>query len=513
MTEERDATQSQNGQDVETKLRRSDQLLEAAFNSTSTLSVIADFNSGTLIDVNDAWIQTMGWSHQEAVGKTAQQLKIYGETGNRQVLTEALDENGEVHAFPLTVFTKQGEVRSLLFDSRVLVIDGRRLIFSSGTDVTEREQIEAQLRQAQRMEAVGQLTGGIAHDLNNMLTVILGQIDLNQDKDLASVRRAMDVIRHATTRGAELINHLLIFSRKQTLKPKTINLPDTLRQMQPLISGVFSGEVELVFNMNTDELTCDVDDTLLETSLLNLVINARDAMPDGGTVTITVDDEYLDSFTARRYEVASGEFVRLQVHDTGTGMDETTVRSVFEPFFTTKPVGEGTGLGLSLVFGFVKQSGGHIDLVSAPGEGSTFTIWLPRTKTSQAQASLEQIEPASPKTVLVIEDSEELLAVVCMLLESFGYKPIACANSDISGITEAIDVIISDVVLPGEKQGPALVGEVLANHPAARVIYMSGYPQEKLGDNGLDYSRPFLRKPFSKSDLQSMLDSVLSVPA
>lgn len=501
-------------QEVVDKLVYSEALLSAAFNSTSTICTITDLKTGEFIDVNDAWINSCGWSREEAIGKTAIELNIWGSTANRERVTGELRKQGALRQLPATYRTRSGETRSLILDAEIIEIGASQLMFLSAVDITERERVEAQLRQAQRLEAVGQLTGGIAHDLNNMLTVVLGQIDLTLDRDIPQeqVNDALEVIRRATERGSDLIQQLMIFSRRQTLHPRTINPGETVNGLRNLLERTLGGEITVVTSVAPDTWDSNLDEALLENALLNLALNSRDAMTHGGTLTITVDNTSLDEATTQHFQVMGENFVKVTIADTGHGMDQATIANAFEPFFTTKPMGQGTGLGLSMVFGFVKQSGGHIEIDSKPRQGTTVTIYLPRS------AVARKAETRSPSTesklqgtrVLVIEDSDELRNVVRLLLKSLGCTVHECDGLLLNRPDGDIDLILSDVVLPGKKQGPDLVKEALAHFPGAKVVFMSGYPRDRLSESDLSGGTDLLKKPFTRDELQEKLTQALS---
>ncbi len=495
------------------RLKDSETLLSAAFNSTSTFSSITDLKTGEFIDVNEAWLNVSGWTRDEAIGKTSIDLNVWGSNANRERVVAELQKNGALKQFPATIQNREGEIRSVILDAEMVQIGDRGLMFLSGVDITERERVEAQLRQAQRLEAVGQLTGGIAHDLNNMLTVVLGQIDLTLDRDVSmdQVNDALEVIRRATERGSDLIQQLMIFSRRQTLRPRTINAGATINNLKNLLERTLGGEISVETVVDADTWDSNLDEALLENALLNLALNSRDAMSQGGTLTISVSNTQFDEKTAHQYQVVGEDFVKLQVSDTGKGMDQATIANAFEPFFTTKPMGQGTGLGLSMVFGFVKQSGGHIEIESELRVGTTITIYLPRSAVSRAP---EVKAPTTEsrlqgKSVLVIEDSEELRNVVKLLLVSLGCEVHECEGMELTRPDGHVDLILSDVVLPGRKQGPDLVVEALEHYPEARVVYMSGYPRDRLTDVDLTRSTDLLKKPFTRDELQQKLSSAL----
>ncbi|MFT7219777.1 MAG: two-component system cell cycle sensor histidine kinase/response regulator CckA [Candidatus Azotimanducaceae bacterium] len=494
------------------KLRTSERLLQAAFNSTSSLCTITNLETGEFIDVNDAWTKTTGWSKKEAIGRTALELKIWDTAEGRRQLTDQLLSDRVVRHFPTSYRIRSGEARSLIIDAEIVVIDGTNMMFLSGNDITDSERVEAQLRQAQRLEAVGQLTGGIAHDLNNMLTVILGQIDLSlrRTDDAISIEDALTIMRRATERGSELIRQLMIFSRRQTLKPRLINIATTINNLRRLLEGSLGGEVNIKMNMAKDTWDSYLDEALLESGILNLAINSRDAMPRGGELSLATENITIGAATAEKYEILEGDYVRFTIEDSGSGMDEATLAKVFEPFFTTKSMDQGSGLGLSMVFGFVKESGGHIKIRSEAGEGTQVEIVVPRAEGDKAKPKVPAMEGSTLKgiSVLVIEDSDELRRVIGQLLKSFGCTVQLCNGIAPIEIIDRIDLILSDVMLPGKRQGPAVAEQLLIKHPHAKVIYMSGYPKERLTDE-IKIDEPVLKKPFSREELQVRLIKTL----
>lgn len=497
------------------RLRRSERLLHAAFNTTNAICSISDLRTGEFIDVNDAWVRVFGYSRSEAIGRTAVELNIWGSKEKRQEFTDAIRKTGELRQYPVTTHYRDGRPLSLLVDAEILNVDQQERLFISCLDITEREQREAQLRQSQRMEAIAQLTGGIAHDLNNMLTVVLGQIDLalNRPLEPSGFVGTLQTIRKATSRGAELIRQLMIFSRKQILRPKVLAVDDTLRNMLPLLEGSLGGEITIHTDLFANRARSFVDESLLESALLNLCLNGRDAMPQGGNLWISSETVLLDAELAGELDLEPGEFVKVEVKDEGIGMDESALANAFEPYFTTKAVGQGTGLGLSMVFGFVTQSGGRIMLKSNPGEGTKAIMYLPTTQQTETgkDPDRQPISSLKARHVLLIEDNDELRSVLSMLLRSFGCSVTESAGGRFD-IDQPVDVILSDIVLPGSVQGPALADAVLARFPAAKIIFMSGYPRERLAELDSIRERPLLRKPFSRDELKDALNQVLQTP-
>ncbi len=504
------------------QLARSEALFRAAFNATGSICSISLLDSGKFIDVNDAWVQTTGWSRDEAEGNTAIDLNIWGTPQNRDHVINAILEDGTLRQFPAEITTKDGSKRSLLIDAEVVDFDGERRMFITAMDITERELMEQQLRQSQRMEAVGQLTGGVAHDFNNMLTVILGHISLARHGQASDdvIGRSLAAIEEAADRGAELIQQLMIFSRRQTLHPQVTNVATTLMSMETLIAATLGGEIRIVIDTaEAPEARSNLDPGLLENAILNLAINARDALREGGTLTLRLSERVLtnNQFAAPGVVLAPGQYLCLDIIDDGEGMSAETAARAFEPFFTTKAAGRGTGLGLSMVFGFVKQSGGHIDIKSAVGVGTKVSILLPKTSEPERQDPVkpEPHEDLSGKRILLVEDSAELRSVLVRLLTSLGCEVTESDGDNISEVlatsVESPDLLLSDVILPGALRGPEVARLVQQRFPAVQTLFMSGYPRERLGSETIVDDENLLQKPFSESDLVRKLSRVLAI--
>ena len=401
-------------------------------------------------------------------------------------------------------------------------------------DVSERKQLEAQLRQAQKMEAVGQLAGGIAHDFNNLIGVITGYGDLlarELPADHPGARRLAQ-IRQAADRAAALTRQLLAFSRRQVLEPKTLDLNALVKEMTAMLQRVIGEDVELARVLDPGLGRVRADRGQVEQMVLNLVVNSRDAMPRGGGLVISTRDVDLDdAFAAAHPGSRPGPHVRLSVTDTGHGMDEETMRHIFEPFFTTKPVGKGTGLGLATVYGIVKQSGGYVGVTSAPGQGAIFEVYLPRiaAETQEQGAARPEAaaspalpppagEPVNPRTILLIEDEKALNAIIREILEEAGYGLLACGDPEealaaLASGDHAIDLVLTDVVMPS-MDGPALVERIRARQPHVEVLYMSGYSDEALGSRGsLAPGTHLIAKPFTADELLRRVRGLLSGPS
>jgi PAS domain S-box-containing protein len=388
-------------------------------------------------------------------------------------------------------------------------------------DVTERRRVEEQLRQSQKMDAIGHLTGGIAHDFNNILTVILGMIDIltedvTDDPELAVIARTID---GAATRGADLTRQLLAFARRQTLKPRETDVNALIRETTRLLGPTLGEPIEIETMLGEDAWRAMIDPAQLSAALLNLAVNARDAMPEGGKIVIETGNVILDEAYARtNSEVTPGPFVVVAVSDTGAGIPAALQAKVFDPFFTTKEPGKGTGLGLSMVYGFVKQSGGHIKLYSEDGVGTTIKLYLPRSEGQGARAEerpAEAMLEGGGETILVVEDDSMVLVHVVAQLKSLGYTTLAAGNAaQALALVDAgatFDLLFTDVIMRGGMNGRELAEEIARRRPAVPVLYTSGYTQNAIVHHGrLEPGVALLNKPYRKSDLARKIREALT---
>jgi len=389
-------------------------------------------------------------------------------------------------------------------------------------DVTDRRGLEDHLRRAQKMEAIGQLAGGVAHDFNNLLMVIRGHVELLLDRkglDAATSRNA-EAIQKAADRAAGITQQLLAFSRKQVLQPRVVELRRVVSDISALLRRLLGSVIEFRLQLPAEPLWVRADESQLEQVVLNLVLNARDAMPEGGTVTVALDRLTNDSAALRRHPgMAAVDHVRLRVADTGIGMDAATQARIFEPFFTTKELGKGTGLGLATVYGIVKQSEGWIWVDSAPGAGTTFEILLPAVeapeKETAAESPQKSKEPRGSETILVVDDEEGVREVALMALTAQGYRVLA-ADSGAEALkiaaaeTGPIHALITDAVMPG-MNGPALAQRLRESRPQTRVLYISGYAEDaSVLEDAMQRGEAFLQKPFSLDALAQKVRALLA---
>jgi two-component system, cell cycle sensor histidine kinase and response regulator CckA len=380
--------------------------------------------------------------------------------------------------------------------------------------------LEDELRQSQKMEAVGQLAGGIAHDFNNLLGVITGYGELAQ-RALSPGHRAhsrVSEILKAADRAAGLTRQLLAFSRRQVVQPKRLDLKEVVHALEPMMKRILGEDVRLVTWFAPDDVIVNADPGQLEQIVMNLAINARDAMPRGGRLTVHTARARLDEAFVRSHPGArAGAYALLEVSDVGTGMDPGILARIFEPFFTTKEVGRGTGLGLATVYGIVKQNGGCIDVESAPGAGSTFKVYLPEAEGSAAAAAVAVAGPAAAvggrETILLLEDEDGLRAIAREILEEAGYRILEARNVGegvalASQPSASIDAVLSDVVMPGAS-GPQGVALIRALHPRIRILYMSGYPDLDQRHGALGPEDEMIEKPFTANALLRRVRDVL----
>ena len=388
------------------------------------------------------------------------------------------------------------------------------------SDVTDQRMLESQLRQSQKMEAVGRLAGGLAHDFNNLLTVIKGysRMVLDDTGSKGKLRANVEHIDAAAERAASLTQHLLAFSRKQVLQPKVIDLNELIAGLNNMLPRLIGEDIEVVISPSRELGFVNADPSQIEQVIMNLVVNARDAMPSGGQLTLETHNVELDAAYATDHEgVHAGPYVMLAVSDTGVGMDPQTQSRIFEPFFTTKELGRGTGLGLSTVYGIVKQSGGHIWVYSEIGRGTTFKIYLARVKAPPAQAQ----QPARPtvsahgtETILLVEDDELVRELTNSLLTRFGYRVLIAENLSVlsevlAESKEKVDLLLTDVVMP-QISGREVANRVTARWPGIKVLYMSGYTENAIVHHGvLDTGTHFLAKPFTPAALAGKLREIL----
>ena len=478
--------------------------------------------SGVFVRMNATELRWLGYARDEVIGKlNIADVLAPSRLSISQEKLSLLAGQPELHGLELEMIRKDRSTMPVLLNL-VASTDGRgeALISADLFDITARKGLEEQFRQAQKMEAVGRLAGGVAHDFNNLLTVIggYGEMLAKSLSDSGPLRRQAEEIVWAADRAGGLTRQLLAFSRKQVIQPKTVDLNvvvgDIGRMAQRLLGEDI--EIRLLKDPALGQVMADPDQ--INQVLLNLLVNARDAMPDGGTLTVeTANVEIDESFVAHHPEVAPGRYVLLAVADTGVGMDQPTQRLIFEPFFTTKESGKGTGLGLATVWGVVRQSGGWIWVYSEPGQGATFKVYLPRTDAPESIPNRPGRSAGSNRgseTVLVVEDESEVRKLTKTVLETYGYT-VLDAGSGTAALALAasqegiIHLLLTDVVLPG-MNGKVLATQLQAVRPEMRVLFASGYTADVIAHRGIvDPGLAYLPKPFSPDGLAAKVREVL----
>jgi signal transduction histidine kinase len=425
-------------------------------------------------------------------------------------------------SFEIESKDRAGDGSDIIVRSRAVIPPKRRNDWSrviyAIEDITESRRTEERLKQAQKMEAVGQLTGGVAHDFNNLLAVIGGNAELLADDPEINPTLTAPIVR-AVKRGAELTQRLLAFSRQQPLRPQVIAPGELVVGLSDLLSRALGETVEFATSAAPNLWSASADPGQVENALLNLVLNARDAMPNGGKLTVECLNTHLDKTSlAGSPDAEAGDYVVLAVSDDGTGMTEEVKAHAFEPFFTTKEVGEGSGLGLSMVYGFARQSGGHVSIYSEIGKGTTVKLYLPRAVVARQTVTASQGEDTIPRgqgeMILVIEDDPDVRALAVLMLESLEYQVIdACDATSAQKVLaegQRIDLVLSDVVLTGGTSGPQFADEARAIYPGLKIIFMSGYPAEAAMHNGfLGSGDVLLNKPFERRQLATILRAAL----
>ena len=486
------------------------------------IMLVADLQ-GTLFAVNPAFTAILGWTEAEVLATPLLELVHPDDREPTVRQIEALRLGGQVYRFENRYRRKNGSWCNLSWtaspDDQYIHAVGRDI----SADLAQMEAMrrtEAALQQAQKMETIGKLTGGVAHDFNNLLQVIGGNLQLiaRRAEGLPDIQKRVQNAMSGVERGAKLASSLLSFARRQPLEPKAVKIGRLLGGMEDMMRRALGEEIDVEMVISGGLWTTEVDPAQLENAILNLAINARDAMDGAGRLTIEVANAALDAgYCAAHPEVAPGQYVLLAVSDTGGGMPQDVIDQAFEPFFSTKPEGKGTGLGLSMVYGLVKQSGGHVKIYSEVGEGSTVKIYLPRSLQQEDLAGEQLAQPASGghETVLVVEDDEQVRLTVVDMLTDLGYRVLR-ANDAASALTVIdsgvhIDLLFTDVVMPGPLRSPELAKKARERLPQVAVLFTSGYTENAIVHGGrLDPGVELLGKPYTRDALARKIRHVLA---
>jgi len=510
--------------DIPGIFHKSEKLLVALLDSASQAIISID-RSGRIVLANRRAAELFGYSVQELLGARIEILLPDSKRANHGKLREQYFEHP--HARPMGIgFDLSGRRRDGVefpVEVSLSTVETDEGIFGIAfiSDITLRKSLESQLMQAQKMEAVGRLAGGVAHDFNNMLTVIAGynRMILDELSTLDPLRGYAEEILKATDRAGALTNQLLSFSRRQIMQTRVMNLNEAVGATEGMLRRLIGEDVQIVMSLAPEAGNIRCDPHHIEQAIVNLAVNARDAMPGGGRLTIeTCNVQIDDTYVKTHMGVTPGEFVMVAVSDTGQGMDPVTRQNVFEPFFTTKARGKGTGLGLATVYGMVKQCGGDIWVYSEPGQGTTFKLYFPRV--TDASTVVVTKEPEHPKpvgggTLLLVEDETQVRDLTARMLKDLGYTVLAAATGE-EAIALArqqagkLSLLITDVVMPN-MSGKQVADALSAQQPGMRVLYLSGYTENTVIHHGvLDSNVEFLAKPFTREALAQKVNDILS---
>lgn len=487
-------------------------------------------SDGTIEQYNKACERIFGYSAQEAVGENVtilmpesyrnrhdDYLRAYRETGETSILgfnreLEGQRKNGEI--FPLDLSVSEVRLRD-------------RIIFSGIVrDITARKRAEEQLIHAQKMEAMGQLSGGIAHDFNNLLTIIFGNTRLLRklleegSTDFSAYEEKVETIRKTAQRGADLVKRMTVFSRQRSFSPETVDINALIEDMRDLLERSLGEMIEIQTFLDEALWSIRIDPVMLEHVLINMAVNARDAMPDGGVLRIETRNAAIDGSDnfAQGSDIAPGDYVVMTVSDTGTGMTQDVRQKIFDPFFTTKEAGKGTGLGLSMAYGFIAEAGGDICVESVPGCGTTFRVYLPGAEAGERRAEADQAAapdmPRGSETILLVEDEEEICRLAALFLEENGYTVIRAGSGP-----EALDILLkdgrdirllfTDIAMPGEMNGVQLAARAQALKPDLKLLFTTGYADTSIPDMELARQYPVIDKPYAPEVLMKTVRDVL----
>jgi PAS domain S-box-containing protein len=526
--EEMDVMVRQRTQELQTahdRLRNSEERFSKAFHASPIPMAIHTLEEGRFADANEAFQRMTGFTRERLIGRTTVELDFCADLETRGWPVLRTQKN--VRNIECQVTSNMGEVREALVSLEIFSLGGQPHVLMIAEDLTDKRKLEAELRQAQKMEAVGQLAAGVAHDFNNILTIIQGHASLQMavaelDPDVAD---SFKHIAGAAERAANLTRQLLAFSRKQVMQPRRLDLNGLVRQISTMLPRLIGEHIRLVTDLAPELPAIFADDCNMEQIVLNLAVNARDAMPSGGTLTVRTEEVSVDdNHLARVPEAISGRYVCLSVRDTGIGMDLQTRTRIFEPFFTTKEVGKGTGMGLATVYGIVKQHDGWVEVESEAGQGSTFKIYLPVSEEAAAPERSRVVSfPPRPlgggRTVLVVEDDPSVRSLVKDILQHHHYRVIEAEDGEEAlalarEYSNEIVLLLTDMVMPRGVTGRELAERLLEDRPDLKVIYTSGYSPD-LFDSSLTLEEGvnYLPKPYSSAMLAEILRGALETEA
>lgn len=510
---------------TEKSLRESEARFRALYNSTPSM-LLSISPSGTIIEASDMWLQAVGYTREEVTGQIFRNYLTPQSRNEASRIFDNIHDTGKAYTEKLHYLTRSdtaietetsaiGEYDSANNLERILAVS---------VDVTEKRKTEALLMQSQKMEAVGQLTGGIAHDFNNILQVILGNLQVLERKsqDMPEVLNRLHRVIGAADKARDLTKRLLAFSRRQVLETVVTNLNTQVEEFQTLLRRSLRDDIDLRLHLADDTWLCETDIAQFESAILNLCVNSSAAMPDGGLLTISTNNVSIsENSDLAGNNITAGDYVEVCVSDTGHGIPENVLPHVLEPFFTTKDKGEGTGLGLSMVYGFTRQSGGYIDIKSQTGQGTQISLYFPKSITTEVDkpSAIAELSPLTAsktaQTIITVEDDPDVKDILVSLLSEYGYIvhgfefPEDAIEQFNQGLTA--DLLLTDVIMPGEYKGPDLADALKAKDPSLKVLFMSGYTNNEFNNNrSLHDGEKFLSKPATDVELLSAVHNLLN---
>jgi PAS domain S-box-containing protein len=503
---------------AEESIRSSEEKFSKAFQLAPLIMSISTIEDGTLLEVNDQYVRSFGYSREESLGRTSVELGIFSDDA-RKKLIKSLGDHNQVSGVELVLHARDGNRLTCLYYGDIINVAGVKRLLSIVVDISEQKKLEEQFRQSQKMEAIGQLAGGVAHDFNNMLTVIQGLSELSRLKvpEGEELWQYLTQITKAAQRSSDITRQLLAFSRKEIVAPRPVNLNELVRDAQKTLFRLIGEDIRLMFQPAAGLWSVRIDPSQMDQILVNLAVNARDAMPNGGVLSIeSANVTIKDTSLLYHIDATPGDFVQLTISDSGVGMDKETQEHIFEPFFTTKETGKGTGLGLSTVYGIVTQNKGFITVYSEPGQGTSFRLFFPRIiEEVHVEEKVPVAVPSGTGTVLLVEDDNMVRWMTTQTLELSGYTVIQAESPreaiDLCEKEEtAIDLILTDVVMPG-MNGREMMEIIRLIRPGIRTLYMSGYTRDLVAQRGVvDEGMHFIQKPFNMTTLVDKINEVMA---
>ncbi|MBL6935348.1 MAG: PAS domain S-box protein [Alphaproteobacteria bacterium] len=510
---------------AEEALNRSEQKFSKAFQASPDLMALTTLKDGTHVDVNDQWLEALGYDRVEVIGKTATEIGVWEDTKYRRHLLKGLKKDGSARNLEARMKTKSGELRDVLVSAELIKLDGTDHIITVAHDITERKTIDARLRQTQKMETIGQIAGGVAHEFNNMLQGIQGNLELIEEgiTDRQELMPFMIAVMKSAERSKNLTRDLMTYSRLRTLSPQRMDIAGIIRESSRNFSLMLGETVDIRTVIAKKSGDVIVDPGELEGALLNLAVNARDAMADGGAITVKLANTKLGEEKAGELEEKPGDYVTVSVSDTGAGMPAEVLERAFDPFYTTKKVGKGSGLGLSMVYGFVKQSGGYTQIESTPGKGTTASMHLPRAKGAAGKRKKTKTPQPSPElptgdeTVLLAEDDPVVRMLGVLMLKKLGYTVIEAADGAkaLKALKtrkggKKVHLLLTDVVMPGGMSGIELAKKARKLDPDIGVLLCTGYNPDEIREKMKgDITFPMILKPYRKDELAFRVREIL----